>query len=171
MSAAPEPSSDIAHTEGTLTQRGAPPTRPTLDVVDHDELLPTGPALDRQHRSGARDAKGRRLAPSRVPETHPTPLQDVFIYLSLVVLVCGVVAISALELGATLGDPLVRLPILVGGAILALVTSDALLRVWRSAFAWLPVDRARGLFRFLWAAVLAASLVALVAGAWLVLRA
>jgi hypothetical protein len=27
--------------------------------------------------------------------------------------------------------------------------------VWRSAWAWLPVDRGRGLFRFVWAAVLA----------------
>lgn len=105
-----------------------------------------------------------------MPETRPTPLQDVFIYLSLVVLVCGVVAISALELGASLSDPLVRVPVLVGGAILALVTSDALLRVWRSAWAWLPIDRGRGLFRFVWAAVLAASLIGVAGAIWLVLQ-
>jgi hypothetical protein len=138
--------------------------------VDHDEILRGGPALERQ-AGPSRDARGRRLVPSRVPETRPTPLQDVFIYLSLVVLVCGVVAISALELGATLSDPLVRLPVLVGGVILALVTSEALLRVWRSAWAWLPIDRGRGLFRFVWAAVLAASLVGVAGILWLVLQA
>ena len=79
------------------------------------------------------------------------------------VLVCGVIAISALELGAALTDPIVRLPALIGGVVLAVVNADALVRVWRSAWAWLPVDRGRGLFRFVWAAVLAATLMAALA--------
>ena len=104
-----------------------------------------------------------------MPETRPTPLQDWFIYLSVVVFVCGTVAISALELGARLTDPIVRLPVVIGGVVLAVVTADAVVRVWRSAWAWLGVDRGRGLFRFVWAAVLAAILVATVAAVLLVL--
>jgi hypothetical protein len=110
--------------------------------------------LDRQERPEALDASGRHLVPSRVPETRPTPLQDWFIYLSVVVLICGTVAISALELGATWTDLIVRLPLVIGGFVLMLVSADAMVRVWRSAWAWLPVDRQRGLFRIVWALVL-----------------
>jgi hypothetical protein len=116
--------------------------------------------LDRQVRPELLDAAGRPLVPSRVAETRPTPLQDWFIYLSVVVLICGTIAISALELGAGLADLVVRLPLVLGGFVLMLVTADAILRVWRSAWTWLPVDRTRGLFRFVWAAVLAGVLVA-----------
>jgi hypothetical protein len=116
--------------------------------------------LDRQVRPEPLDAAGRPLVPSRVPETRPTPLQDWFIYLSVVVLICGTIAISALELGAGLADLIVRLPLVVGGFVLMLVTADAIVRVWRSAWAWLPVDRKRGLFRLVWAAVLTGVLVA-----------
>ncbi|MDQ3555023.1 MAG: hypothetical protein M3395_11570, partial [Chloroflexota bacterium] len=123
--------------------------------MDHDEILDSGPRLDRQEVRAARDARGRPLVPSRVPETRPTPLQDAFIYLSIGVLFSGVVAITALELGAELSDPVVRIPVLIGGALLALVTVDAMVRIWRSAWAWLPVDRGRGLFRFVWVGVLA----------------
>jgi hypothetical protein len=55
----------------------------------------------------------------------------------------------------------------VGGLVLLAVTLDAIVRIWRSAWAWLPVNRGRGLFRFVWAGVLALSLV-LVAGAMLI---
>ncbi len=139
--------------------------------MDHDEILESGPRLDRQEVRIARDARGRPLVPSRVPETRPTPLQDAFIYLSIGVLISGVIAITALELGAPLSDPVVRIPVVVGGALLALVTVDAMVRVWRSAWAWLPVDRGRGLFRFVWVAVLALSLVVLAGIVWLVLAA
>jgi len=139
--------------------------------MDHDEILESGPRLDRQEVKVARDAKGRPLVPSRVPETRPTPLQDAFIYLSIGVLLSGVIAITALELGARLSDPVIRLPVLVGGALLALVTLDAMVRIWRSAWAWLPVDRGRGLFRFVWVAVLGASLAVLAAIVWLVFSA
>jgi hypothetical protein len=40
------------------------------------------------------------------------------------------------------------------------VAADGAVRVWRSAWAWLPVDRNRGLFRFVWAAVLGATFLA-----------
>lgn len=126
--------------------------------MDHDDIRASGPRLDRQERAIRLDASGRPLVPQRVPETRPTPLQGAFIYLSLVVLVCGVVAIMALELGTPMSAPLVKAPVLVGGLTLLAVTVDALVRVWRSAFAWLPVDRGRGLARFVWAAVLAGAL-------------
>ena len=116
--------------------------------------------LDRQSWPEPRDVRGRPAKPQRIPETRPTPLQNWFIYLSVVVLVCGVIAITALEMGARPTDPLVRLPVLLGAALLAVVSIDALVRVWRSAWAWLPVDRGRGLTRFVWAAVLAGSFTA-----------
>lgn len=113
-----------------------------------------------------RDVHGRPLVPQRVPELAPTPLQNVFIYLSVVVLICGVIAIMALELGAPMSSLLVRVPVLIGGTLLVLVTADALVRVWRSIGAWRAVDPGRAWFRVVWAAVLAGSL--LVEGAIIV---
>ena len=92
--------------------------------------------------------------PQRVPETRPPVLGDWFIYLSVVVLVSGVVSITALELGSPIGSAFVRFPALVGAGLLVIISADAALRVWRSAWAWLPINRGRGLFRFVWAAVL-----------------
>jgi hypothetical protein len=135
--------------------------------VEPDESLPGLPQLDRQERPVRLGADGRPLVPQRVPETRPTPLQGVFIYLSIVVLVCGVITIMALELGTPMSSPWVKVPVAIGGAMLLLVTADATVRIWRSAFAWLPVDRDRGLFRFVWAAVLAGSLV--VVGAFMLI--
>jgi hypothetical protein len=83
-------------------------------------------------------------------------LGDWFIYLSVVVLICGVVAITALELGNPVHSPMVAWPAMVAAALLVPISADAALRTWRSAWAWLPVDRGRGLFRFVWAAALAA---------------
>ena len=125
-------------------------------MIDRDEVV-GGPALDRQERAIRLDAHGRPLVPQRVPEVRPTPLTDWFIYLSIVVLICGVIAIMALELGTPMSSPLVRIPVVVGGFLLLLVNADALVRVSRSARAWLPVDRGRAWFRLLWAAVLAGS--------------
>jgi hypothetical protein len=65
----------------------------------------------------------------------------------------------------------VRIPVLIGGVLLLVVTVDAMVRIWRSAWAWLPVDRSRGLFRFLWVGVLALSLAVLAGIVWLVLTA
>jgi hypothetical protein len=105
--------------------------------------------------------------PRRIPETRPTPLEGVFIPLSVVALVCGAVAISAFELGTPLGAPLVRLPLLVAAVLLVAVEADALVRVWRSARAWLPVERGRGLARFLWSGVILLGLCASLAAVWL----
>jgi hypothetical protein len=94
-----------------------------------------------------------------VPETAPTPLQRHYINLSAVGLVAGFIAITALETGSSLSSPLVKACILVAAPILIVTTADASLRIWRSAWAWLPVDRGRGLFRFAWLAVAALGIV------------
>jgi len=117
------------------------------------------PQLDRGSRRLPLDAKGRPLLPQRVPELRPTPLQDRFIYLSIIALVCGVIAIMAIELGSPMSALLVKVPVLLGGSALLAVTADALLRVWRSVGAWRPVDAGRARFRLVWVAVLAGSLV------------
>ena len=103
------------------------------------------------------------MVPQRVPELQPTPLQNSFIYLSIVVLICGVIAIMALELGTPMSSLLVKIPVLVGGIVLLAVTADAFVRVWRSVAAWRPVDAGRARFRLVWAAVLAGSLVVIAA--------
>ena len=124
-----------------------------------EEELEGVPKLDRQERSVPVDVHGRPLVPQRVPELEPTPLQSSFIYLSIVVLICGVIAIGALELGTPMSSLWVKIPVLVGGIVLLAVTADALVRVWRSVGAWWDVDRGRALFRIVWVAVLAGSLV------------
>jgi hypothetical protein len=98
-----------------------------------------------------------------VPETRPTPLQGSFIYLSIVVLVCGVIAIMALELGTPMSSWIVKIPVLIGGSVLLAVTLDALVRVWRSVAAWRDVDAGRAAFRLVWVAVLAGSLLVVAA--------
>jgi hypothetical protein len=62
-----------------------------------------------------------------------------------------------------MSSPIVKLPVLVGGAVLLAVTADALLRVWRSVAAWRPIDAGRARFRLAWAAVLAGSLLVIAA--------
>lgn len=131
--------------------------------MNEDEELDGVPALDRQERPLPLDVHGRPLVPQRVPELAPTPLQNAFIYLSIVVLVCGVIAIGALELGTPLSSLWVKIPVLVGGVVLLAVTADATVRVWRSVRAWWPVDRGRAWFRVVWVAVLAASFVVVAA--------
>jgi hypothetical protein len=111
------------------------------------------------------------LPPRSVPEVAPTPLQPYYINLSVVVLIAGAVAITALNLGARLGDPLIKLCVLVATPLLVVTTADAILRIWRSAWAWMTVDRGRGAFRLAWVAVSLVGLAALVAGAIAVLLA
>lgn len=127
--------------------------------MDTDDTIGGGPVLDRQERPVAVDAEGRPLIPQRVPEEQPTPLQGVFIYLSIIVLVCGVIAIMALELGTPLSSLIVKVPVLIGGTVLIVVSVDALVRVWRSIGAWRRVDAGRARFRLVWAAVLAGTIV------------
>ena len=107
------------------------------------------PVLDRQGISADR-------APDRIAETRPTPLQKHYINLSAVALVAGVVAITAIETGTSLSSPIIKLCALIGAPLFVLTTADAARRFYRSALAWLPVDRGRALFRLTW--VLAALL-------------
>lgn len=110
-------------------------------------------------------------APRSIPETAPTPLQAQYINLSAIALVAGAVAITALETGSTLSSPLVKLCILVGAPILILTTADASLRIWRSAWAWMPINRNRGLFRLAWLVASGIGMLVFAAAAVLALRA
>jgi hypothetical protein len=92
--------------------------------------------------------------PQRVPETKPPLLGDWFIYLSVIVLICGIIAITALNMGSSLDSGIVRIPAIIGGAILALVAADAALRTYRSIWAWWPISRARAIQRAVWTVVL-----------------
>jgi hypothetical protein len=140
--------------------------------IDDERWEPGMPVLDRQPvRVSVLPPSLQGRPPRSVPETRPTPLQRHYINLSVIALVAGVVAITALELGAGLGSPLVRLCVLVGAPILFLTTVDAGLRIWRSAWAWMPVDRAKGLFRLCWIVVAIVGLAALGAATVLVLAA
>jgi len=113
----------------------------------------------------------RGLPPRSVPEAKPTPLQKHYVLLSAPALVLGVIAITALELGAGFDSALVRLCILLAAPLLLVTTGDATLRIWRSAWAWMPVDPNRGLFRLAWVAVAFMFLALIVAAVALVLGA
>jgi hypothetical protein len=89
----------------------------------------------------------------------------------MVALICGAIAISAFEFGAALTSPLVRASVLVSGGFLALTMADALLRIWRAAWAWMPIDRGKGLFRLTWVAAIVALYAVLVLAIWAVLSA
>ena len=109
--------------------------------------------------------------PDRIPETAPTPLQPYYINLSAAALVAGAVAITALETGSALGSPLVKLCVLIAGPLLVVANGDAVLRIWRSAWAWMPVDRGRGLFRLSWVLAGTIGLLVIAAGSIIVLLA
>jgi hypothetical protein len=122
--------------------------------MDDPRWEPGMPVLDRQGGPATTPATASPTAslvtPRSIPETAPTPLQRHYINLSAIALVAGAVAITALETGSTLASPLVKLCILIGSPILIVTTGDAALRIWRSAWAWMPVNRGRGLFRLAW---------------------
>jgi len=111
------------------------------------------------------------LPPRSVPETAPTPLQKHYVLLSAPALVAGAIAITALEMGAGVDSPLVKLCVLVAAPLLLITTADATLRIWRSAWAWMPVDRGRGLFRLSWVLVSVVFLALIVVATVLVLAA
>jgi hypothetical protein len=141
-------------------------------ATDDPRWEPGMPALDRQSvRERPTLAQLAAMTPRSVPETAPTPLQRQYINLSAVALVLGVIAISALELGSSLGSPLVKLCVAIAGPILLLTTGDATLRIARSARAWMAVDAGRGWFRVAWVAASCVLLAAIVAALVLVLRA
>ena len=123
------------------------------------------------HRQPVQPPDHGHEMPGRVPETRPTPLYHHYITLSAIALVCGVVAISALELGMSPGAPLVKACVVVGAPLLFVTMADAALRIWRSAWAWMPVDRGRGVFRLTWVLAVAILYVVLVFATYLVLTA
>jgi hypothetical protein len=130
------------------------------------------PALDRQAvRLPVVPPSLAGLPPRSVPETKPTPLQKHYVLLSAPALVLGAVAITALEMGAAIGDPLVKSCVLIAAPLLAVANADAIVRIWRSAWAWMPVDRTKGLFRLAWVAVAVLLYALLLGAAWLVLSA
>jgi hypothetical protein len=140
------------------------PGMPVLDrqpVRDEDARPPASVRVPAGRGRAALDAHAgsslppslRGLPPRSVPEVAPTPLQKHFVLLSAPALVAGAIAITALELGAGFGHPLVKLCVLVAGPLLLATTADATVRIWRSAWAWMPVDRGRGLFRLTWVLV------------------
>lgn len=131
--------------DGTST-----PERPQIGM-DDPRWEPGMPVLDRQAvREPTLPASLQGQPPRSVPETKPTPLQRHYINLSVIALVCGAVAITALELGVPLGSPLIKLCVVIGAPLLMITTLDATLRIWRSAWAWMPVDRVKGTFRLAW---------------------
>jgi hypothetical protein len=109
--------------------------------------------------------------PRSVPEARPTPLQHHYVLLSAPALVLGTVAITALEVGAPVGSPLVKLCVLVAAPLLALANADAIVRIWRSAWAWMPVDAVKGRFRLAWVAVGMILWGLLLGAAWVVVTA
>ena len=118
--------------------------------MDDPRYEPGMPVLDRQA------IRVDDRVPDRIPETEPTPLQRHYINLSAIALVAGAIAITAIETGTPLSSPILKLCALVGAPLFVITTADAALRFYRSAKAWLPIDRGRGLFRLTW--VLAALL-------------
>lgn len=150
--------------------------------MDDERWEASMPVLDRQPVPGGEPASattaGSNLPPSlaalpprSVPENAPTPLQKHYVLLSAPALVAGAVAITALEMGAGLDNPLVKLCVLVAAPLLLVTTADATLRIWRSAWAWMPVDRGRGLFRLCWVLVSVVFLVLIVVATLIVLGA
>jgi hypothetical protein len=109
------------------------------------------------------------LPPRSVPETRPTPLQQQYVLLSVPGLISGFIAISALELGMPPGSLLIKVCVLVGAPLLAVANADAIIRIWRAAWAWMPVDRTKGLFRLAWVLTASVLWVALIGVALIVL--
>ena len=131
------------------------PGMPVLDRQAVTEAGPVAAAVPAQGRPTRPDESHlppslRGLPPRSVPETAPTPLQKHFVLLSAPALILGAIAITALELGAGFESPLVKICVLLAAPLLLITTADATLRIWRSAWAWMPVDRRRGLFRLAW---------------------
>jgi hypothetical protein len=156
-----------------IAARRAPRGYTRLVTMDDERWEPGMPALDRQavRQPTSLPPSLQGLPPRSVPEVAPTPLQKHYINLSVVVLICGAIAITALNLGARLGDPLIKLCVLVAAPLLVVTTVDAIVRIWRSAWAWMAVDRGKGLFRLAWVVVSLIGLGALVVAALAVLLA
>ena len=141
-------------------------------TMDDPRWEPGMPTLDRQAvRTPVVPPSLQGLPPRSVPEVAPTPLQKHYVLLSVPVLILGAIAITALEVGASFGSPLVKVCVLIALPLLVITTADAVVRIWRAAWAWMPVDRTKGLFRLAWVAVSLIGLAALVGAGILVLLA
>jgi hypothetical protein len=139
---------------------------PGMPVLERQPIGPAGlPAAPRTASSSTLPPSLRGLPPRSVPETAPTPLQKHYVLLSVPVLILGAIAITALELGTPLGSPLIKICVAIAAPLLVVTTADAVVRIWRSAWAWMPVDRTKGWFRLAWVAVSVIGLAALVAAA------
>ena len=60
---------------------------------------------------------------------------------------------------------------IVAAPLLVVTTVDAIVRIWRSAWAWMGVDRGKGMFRLAWVVVSIVGLAALIVAAIAVLLA
>jgi hypothetical protein len=119
-----------------------------MPVLDRQPVVVTGGVPAR--RAPVLPPSLQGLPPRSVPETAPTPLQKHYVLLSVPVLILGAIAITALEIGVPLGSPLIKLCVVIAAPLLVITTADAVVRIWRSAWAWMPVDRTKGLFRIAW---------------------
>jgi hypothetical protein len=154
-----------------------------MPILDRQAVAGGTPILDRQAVAPATPVSPpprpvtslppslQALPPRSVPEAAPTPLQKHYVLLSVPVLVLGAVAITALELGVPLGSLLVKACVVVAAPLLVVTTADAVVRIWRSAWAWMPVDRTKGLFRLAWVATSLVGLTALILAAFVALLA
>ena len=135
-----------AQTEAVLgdpSQRGAAPgltglpagdaaarrsARVDSPEMDDERWEPGMPALDRQPVRAPAGVSSlppslQGLPPRSVPETAPTPLQKHYVLLCAPALVAGFIAITALEIGAGLGSPLVKLCVLIAAPLLLVTTA------------------------------------------------
>ncbi len=139
-----------------------------MPVLDRQAVAPGRPA---QRPTSPLPPSLQGLPPRSVPEVAPTPLQRHYVLLSVPVLILGAIAITALELGAPLGSPLVKVCVVIAAPLLVATTADAVVRIWRSAWAWMPVDRTKGWFRLAWVAVSMIGLTGLVAASVVIVAA
>ncbi len=138
-------------------------------IVDDPRFEAGMPVLDRQAATlPGPSPVAAAASPRSVPEARPTPLQKHYVLLSAPALVLGTVAITALEMGSALGSTLVKACVLVAAPLLAVANADAIVRIWRSAWAWMPVDVAKGRFRLAWVAAGVVLYAILLVAAWLV---
>ena len=129
----------------------APDAADLLRGVLQDERYEPGMIiLDRQEVPLADDG-----LPAYVAEEAPTPLRGAYIYLSVIGFFCGTIVISALNLGASWSDPIVKIPVLIGALPLFIAMGEAGLRIARSVPAWWPINRGRALFRAGWVLTIA----------------
>jgi hypothetical protein len=139
--------------------------------MQDERHAPGMPQLHRQPARGGPDSHAYGGSPVSSPETRPTPLERHYLVLSAVALACGAIATALLLVGVHLGSPAVKLCIVVGAPILLVTTTDAGMRIWRAAWAWMPVDRGRGLFRLASLTAILVAYAVTVTISWLVLTA